>query len=80
MGSGAWVGNGFRIYIALEFDKTHRFSQMIITYDQNTSSEDDSHRKGVPRKGKLRSKLAEMGYNQSKILSDSATSETSEEK
>ena len=49
-GSSAWVGNGFRSYIDLEFDKTIRVSQMIIKYDQNTSSEDDSPRKGPPSK------------------------------
>ena len=78
--SGAWVGGGFKSYIDLEFDKTLRVSQMIIKYDQNTSPEGDPPRKGAPRKGELRSKRAQTGYRQSKILSDSPNSETSEEK
>ena len=50
-GSGAWVGNGFKGYIDLEFDKTLRVSQMIIKYEQNTSFADYPPRKGSPRKG-----------------------------
>ena len=75
-GSGGWIGNGFYSYVDLEFDKTLRISRLLIKLDENSSSEEDSPRKGTPRKGagKLRTKLAKTGYHTSKTLSESPIS------